>query len=1187
MPLELRLCGPFRLHCGNQPVTIPYLRARALLAYLALEPGIQPRERLADLFWPDQPQEAGRANLRRMLSLLRGQLGIHQAALVADRQGVCFQLPAGSWVDACELLAPPNRCRAACEPTYRALCIAEGERVLAGYGGPLLDGLSLPELVELEQWLVTRRGELQRQASALSERLSLCLERSGDLSAALRHAHYQVTLDPLDEAGQRRLMGLLLADGRPGAASAQYATLRQLLAAELGIAPAAATMALAERCRHAAAVASVSAAGAPARRPITVLCLRIPVDPTEIDGGAERVRTGLALCSEAVGAAGGTVGATVAGILVAYFGYPQVQEETARSALECALGLVGQGIAAGLERALVVSDPAIGLADVAGHVTRRALTLAGCAAAGEVVVGEALEVASRGWFQTRAQGEGAFQVVASSGAHTRLQAQPSQAPLLGRAQEQQRLAELWAEAQAGGGQLLLVRGEAGIGKSRLVAALATQVERRYQARCRPEWRSTPFRPLTRLLSEAWQIEPAAGSAACCARLAQRFPGWEPSQRTRLCELLIARTGPVPLPSPAHRHALLAELAQALGALAAAGPALLWLEDAHWADPSSLEVLALLVARPPRHLLTLVTARPEFRPPWPLPPLELSRLASAHGVALAEAVAQGRLSSGQLLPLMEQADGVPLFIEELVRARLAGHDTALPVSLEELLAARLGVVAQALPLAQLAATVGRRFTPMLLRAAGLPVASLETQLAMLVGAALVIPELAGAQFAFSHALVQEAAYRSMTANVRCSNHALIAQALLATDPAVADREPGLLAWHFGEAHDYPAAIRYASAAAQQATARCAHHEALQLLASALAALEQLPAGAVRDLLELEVRMHQGLPLSSLHGYGSEAARAAYARALGLAGAETDTPERFPLLWGLWLGSSSWSNFDTSLDLARRLVALAPHRIGDPYAAAHAYYALGNSLFCRGELATAAAVLEQGAATSPVASALSPYGEDPQVTNDGFRAWTYWFLGRDEEALAASRRSLERARAIAHPYSLGYALVTAGILHRLRGEVASVGQLAEEALTLGQQHQLALWQAAGGVMAGWAQAAAGDLAGLTLIEESVARARRIMGGVETMFLAHLADASERCGAWPLAQSAAGAGITASAARGDYHFQAEFMRIEAVARAAQGEPLDGCRQQLAAARAFAARQGAVALVARVTESWVRLSV
>jgi DNA-binding SARP family transcriptional activator len=1180
MATRIELSGGFRVLRDGVPVAISYQRARALLAFLALEPGRHTRERLADLFWPVEAPDAARDSLRRMLSVLREALGPDKAALTADRNGVALAIGGGLSCDASEFLAPAMACSDLCDPAGRSLCIAGAEQSMSAYRGALLADLDLNDLPDFARWLDVRRTAFDRLAAARLEYLATCLEKAGDRAGALQRIRQRIALDPGNEAAHMRAMALLAEDGRRAEALAQYEACRHYLTGELGVDPGPACVELAATI---AAGAPERPAAVPDRRPLTVLCLRVAVDGLDADAGAERIAAELPRLSRQIAEAGGHVGPLLAGTLVAWFGYPEAREQAARHAVDCALALAGPGIAAGIETGLAICDPSGGLADLAGQVTRGALDLAGRTPEGRVWIGPGTEEATAGRFRLGAGTDGSFQVEVGPGETAHPEAGTNPVPMLGRDAEAAQLRMAWQAALAGGRSAVLVHGAAGIGKSRLVSELAGTVAHPLIVRCRAERAHTPFLPVAGLLTEALALPEGCDARTARLAIATRLAGLGEADQRRLAQFLSGReTTPMP-PTPAAREALIEALARAIAALAAGQSRLLWIEDVHWADPSTLATLAHLTATLPDRLCLIVTARPPFQPAWPVTTLELAGLSPEASLELTRRLAGGDIPAARLNGLLERAEGVPLFIESLVHAARRGA-AGVPATLSELLAARLHAVGEAQATAQLAATVGRRFSLDLLERAAPDNRRLARHLEHMIEAGLVRREPELGSYAFGHALIQEAAYRSMPAAMRRAHHAALGDALLAGDPGLAEREPALLAWHYGSAGRHDEACRYALAAAHLASARLAPGEALDYLDEALAHAGKLPAGPARDAAELEIRLRQGPLLAVRHGFGSREAREAYDRALRLAGPANDAPAMFPLLWGLWLGSSSWADHDVSLDLAQRLKRLAALRQGDPYARGHAHYALGNSLLSRGDFALAAETLEAGLDGYPTEAPLSPYGEDAVVTNLAMLSWARWFLGQDEAALDAATRAVQRARRLDHPYTTCYALVLAAILHRLMGNVETVRLYAEEAHRLSREHDLALWMAASQAMAGWAKAASGDPAGLAELFDSANQSRDIAGGIETMFLAQVVDACERLGAWPQALEAAEMGLAIGPTKRDRHYESEFLRVKALALAALGR--EGADGLLARAELLAREQGAVALSARIAASRARMS-
>lgn len=1170
MTTRIELSGGFQLVRDGASIAIPYVRARALLAFLALEPGPHARERLADLLWSEDDAEGGRNNLRRMLTLLRKALGPDQAALRADRNTIALVMGENIHCDVAEFFAPVS-CQDNCTSALRTACIEQAEQVQSLYRGPLLAGIDLADELEFENWLSGQRMAFQRQAQIRQDKLIGCLEKSGNLPAAIYQARRQIELAPDNEAAYRRLIELLAHNGQQAEALAQFESCCQYLATELDVTPSNETLDLIERLKAGQESAMQPMVNQPHRLPVAIVCLRPPADnSSDPDSHAEAIDQALVRYGEQVEHAGGVVGASMAGMLIAWFGFPAASEHATRAATSCALKISQDGAAAGVESGMVICDLAGKRADLGGQLTRTCMQLAERAMPGQVLLGGQAAKIGATTLSLRALDHTAYLVSGSVSP-----AQAHDEPLLGRTEEYCRLLNTWEAVKRGDGRGLLVRGEAGIGKTSLVSRLYAQAGHHLRCHCYPEREHTPFKPIIHLLLAALDIAETAKADFVQMRVSERFSRLPQAARLQLTELIAHHQTATLPPSPTARQALINALAAAFSSLAQSRPLLLWLEDAHWADTSTLAVLAGLASARPPGLLLLITARPLFQPDWPIEMLDLPLLPPEHSHALAHRLAEGQLTAEQIDGILVRAEGIPLFIQELIRIRLMLGEQQLPATLAELLSARLHSVPEALPVAQLAAVAGRQFDRILLEQAGIAPANLHKQLELLLRTGLIKQE-AHSRLSFTHALLQEAAYQSMAATTRRTNHALIAQTLLTNEPSLAEHDPGLLAWHFAHAGHGEETLSFSLAAARQALNRHALREAQHHLKQALTYLDLIPAGAERNSWELNIQLMLAPILGIQHGYGAQPVREAYEKAQRLDDPEADSPHKFPLIWGLWLGSSSWSTHEKSLELAHRLVALAKQRPDDPFAICHAYSALGNGLYCHGNFAAAVAALEQGLTHYLPSELLSPYGEDPAVTSLAFLSWSYWHLGRNEDALAATARSLELAARIGQPHTFCYASIFATITYRLLGDIDNSRNHAANTYRVGCEHDLALWIAAGQLMLGWAKAAGGDQAGLAEMLNCVESIRQIMVGIETMFLSHLADACERSGAWQQALEAAEMGLHMGKLKCDRHYEAEFLRVKACALAHLGR--GESEHLLEQAQALAKSQGSLAVLARI---------
>jgi DNA-binding SARP family transcriptional activator len=1144
--LQLTLLGGFQLRADGRIADIPYQRARALLAYLVLEPGAHRREQLAALCWPDQEATQARDSLRRMVHVLRQALGEAADGLHATRDTL-------SWAgaidcDALALLAERQLCAHSCNPVTRSRCIANGEERARAYVGPLLADLDLGDCPEFSLWLENRRADLQRRAVALYERLVQCCEAVGLEQEALQHAQKLVSLDPWSEGPVARLIALLVGQGRIAAARAEFAAFSARLASELDTEPG-------EQLQR--YVAELPDSGTPLsaasdQRPLVVLHAR------RLLTGNEEPETSLALlsawaddCRQILLTAGAHVLPLTAAGLSAYFGHPQADEHAARRAIAAALELARPDTAIGIHGGWGLTGSTPGeVADAGGLLAATAIALAHRCPAGEVRVGQTLRQRVDGWFRWqqndgRDDSSGSRPLLATT-ARNRLDAQPwRSAPLLGRLHEQRWLQQRWRKAKAGRTQTVLLVGEAGLGKSRLVSDWLQQQEIRcLPLLCRPEWSFSPFRPLQ-----------------------------EASERLGIALPPELADGPPPLPDAQARQAQVAAWAAAFLAWGGETATVLWVDDAHWLDPSTLDVLQAMAASNGPHLFILA-ARPGHGLAWQtLDSLELTPLPARTMSAMANALAPG-LGAQRRSQAIERAEGVPLFLEALLNA---GPDAGLPATLEELLAGRLDQLGTARATVEFAAIVGAHFSPALLLAMGCAEANLTATLVRLEDAGFIQPDAEQpGSYRFRHGLLRDAVLAGMRRSTRQGLHRRAAEALLAGDAQLAQREPERLAWHYREAGELEAAVDWLTRAVGRDAQRYAYSEALHHGEQALTLLTELPPGPAHDGRELALRLHLGLPLAAVHGYGSAPVQATYGRAQQLAGPLPDAPQFFPLLWGLWLVSSSVSGYAASRQLAERLVHLASLRPAqqDPFCAAHAYYALGNNLFCLGEFSAAAIALEQAIVLAPAEPLPSPYGEDAAVTGGAFLGLAHWCLGHEQAAEAAIRQALQRARTFKQPHTLAFALIFACLLGVFRGEREKVLAYASESMALARQHGLALWQAASQLFLSWHKMSGGDASALPALQHCVALARTVMAGVEGFFLAIAADACERSGHLADARQLAQRGLEVANERQDHFYEADFLRLLAMSAPT---PAESGRYRKKAA-ALAERQGARAFLRRL---------
>jgi predicted ATPase len=533
----------------------------------------------------------------------------------------------------------------------------------------------------------------------------------------------------------------------------------------------------------------------------------------------------------------------------------------------------------------------------------------------------------------------------------------------------------------------------------------------------------------------------------------------------------ARYAPLQLSPQRQRQQTLETLLTWLVAETERQPSLAVWEDLHWADPSTLEFLSLLIDQTPTaQLLTLCTCRPEFRPPWStrsyLTHLTLGRLGRAQVEAMLERITGGKMLPAEVVQqVVAKTDGVPLFVEELTKAILESgllHERedryeltgplpmlAIPATLHDSLMARLDRLATGKEVAQLAATLGRTFPYELLRAVSpLDEATLQQALARLVEAELLYQRGVPPQvtYVFKHALIQEEASQSLLRSTRQQYHQRIAQVLETQFPDTAATQPELLAHHYTEAGRMEQALAYWQQAGQQARQRSANVEAVQHLRKGLELLAMLPETPVRVQQDLDLRLALGAALMATRGHGAPEVAQTYARARALCAQVGETPQRFPTLRGLCRFYYAQGALHTARELGEELFSLA-QRTAVPLHLLEAQEVLGTVLFQLGEYAGARTYLEQG----PVRTDLTAQralvlhsGDVPEVRRLVYVANTLWCLGYPAQAMRWCQEAL--AQGVEHPQSLGIARNMVALVHHRRREVPAVQAQAEALLSL---------------------------------------------------------------------------------------------------------------------------------------------
>jgi predicted ATPase len=568
------------------------------------------------------------------------------------------------------------------------------------------------------------------------------------------------------------------------------------------------------------------------------------------------------------------------------------------------------------------------------------------------------------------------------------------------------------------------------------------------------------------------------------------------------------------------------------------PVLVAWEDLHWADPTTLEILELVIEQAPTvPMLHVLTYRPEFSPPWPqrshITPLVLSRLERPQVEALIAQRAAGKTLPAEVVQyIVAKTDGVPLYVEELTKMLLASpllweeadqyvlggllRMVAIPDTLQDALMARLDQLNRAKEVAQLGAVLGREFPYDLLQAiAPQDEETLQAGLAQLVAAELLYQRgrPPRARYLFKHALIQDAAYASLLKNTRQHVHQQVAQVLETQFPALVETQPELVAQHYTAAGCTEQAVRYWQQAGQQASDRSAHLEAISHVSTGIDLLKTLPDTPARTQHALTLYIALGAALLMTKGHAAPEVEHAYTQARALCQQVGETLQLVQVLFGLWRFYVTRSQLHTARELGETLLRLAQQG-HDPALAVIAHYALGSTWLWLGALPAARQHLEEGIARYKPDQHRSPVfriGQDPDVGCQAYAAMALWVLGYPVQALAHVHDALALVHELSHPYSLAFARCWAAFVSQVRRDVPAVHEHAEAAVALSTEPGFTYWAAMGTSLRGWALAMQGQgEEGMAQVRQGVAAFRATGAALFVpLFCTLLADVAAHLG------------------------------------------------------------------------------
>jgi len=954
-------------------------------------------------------------------------------------------------------------------------------------------------------------------------------------------------------------------------------------------------------------LAAAAASGEAERRQLTVMfCDLVGSTPLSTRFDPEDLREIIGAChhciADTVARFSGFVAKYMGDGVLVYFGYPEAHEDDAERAIRAGLAIIDAvrrlttaeplNVRLGIASGLVVVGDLIGTGaaqerGVVGETPNLAARLQVLARPGTLVIAESTRRQIGTLFEIEDLGshplagfadpQRAWRVAGESAVVSRFEALRSEAtPLVGRDEELELLLRRWQQAKGGEGRIVLVAGEPGIGKSRLTAELSQRIEGEPYTRlryfCSPHHQDSALYPFIVQLERAAGFVREDNAEEKLGKLKLLLAPASPSNDdiALVAELLSlpSRAGDLNLSPQRKREKLFEALFKNLEASARGRPLLIVFEDAHWIDPTSRELLDMTVDRVERRpVLLIVTFRPEFQHARSGQPnvtvMALNRLGGRDGAALVERlVGNTGLARETVDEIVERADGVPLFVEELTKAVLESGDPgnrvaavlaasplpelAIPATLHASLISRLDRLGpSAKEVAQIGAVLGREFGYDLIERVA-PAAELQAGLGRLTEAGLLFCRGTAPQssYLFKHALVQDAAYGTLLRARRQELHVRVAAVLEENFADLVETQPELLAHHLSAANSERAGDQWLKAG-RHAAQRLAHLEAIRHFERGLAILPALAEGRERDGCEIELQLARGLSLFTTEGFVSGAAAEAYARAHELSERSGDVRQLFTAVFGLWVSANGRGGMVDCRQFSRRLQQLtASDADGDLRLQAH-HSAWTTSLFS-GEPAAVREHCEAGRRLYDPdrhrAHRLLFGGHDPGVCAGYMGAQAHWLLGYPDTGLALGREALDLAERIAHPFTLGASLVMNAMLHLDRDEPELALQRVEAAKVLVAEQRIGLVLEPQ-ILLGVVMTARGAYEeAVTCLRDGLTQPRAIR--LHHYGLAWLAESLSRTGEHHQALAVVGKGLEDQEQTGQRRWEAELHRLKGVA-------------------------------------------
>jgi len=999
------------------------------------------------------------------------------------------------------------------------------------------------------------------------------------------------------------------------------------------------------------------------RRQLTVMfcdlqgstALSQQLDPEDL---REVIRSYQEVCAGAVSRFEGHIAKYLGDGLLIYFGYPQAHEDDPQRAVRAGLAILEDmgrhntslkadkdlelTVRIGVHTGLVVAgemgggDTIESLA-IVGETPNIAARLEGAAEPNSVAISDITAKLVQGFFLCETMGihelKGIsqpmeiFRVMQESGAQSRFDVTTATqlTPLVGREQEVGLLMDRWEQVEEGLGQVVLLSGEAGIGKSRLLQGIYEKLEGRphwlLEHRCSPYHQNSPLFPIIESLERWLGFRKEDSSGERLQLLERRLEDYSvqitesvPLFAGLLSVPLDDRYPQLNLSPQRQRQKTMELLVQLLVETASQQSVLAVYEDLHWADPTTLEFLGLLVDQvATAKVLAMFTFRPEFTPPWGsrghLTQITLNRLPQRLATDM-----MARLTGGKELPeevvtqIAAKSDGVPLFVEELTqmvlesgllhevdgRYELSGPLTALaiPSTLQDSLTARLDKLGEVKEVVQLAAVLGREFIYQLIQAVyhedDAPLADHLRQL--VTGEFLYQQGLAPeASYIFKHALIRDAAYNSLLISRRQQYHQQVAQVYEESFPGTVETQPELVAHHYTEAGLNEKAVSFWQQAGQIAMRRSAIIEAVNHFSKGLELLESLPDSPERVSQELALQITLGQCLTQTRGYTAPEAQQRFRRAQELIEQVGETSQYLQVLFGLFTYYLIRAEFQSAREVAEQNMEAAA-RTKEPYALEVAHLMMGCVLFYIGELTAAQEHLLQAMSRYELDEhrflALT-YSQEPTCTSLCFSARSLWLLGYSDQASARFQAAATLAQDVSHPFTLAFVNSFVATHHIWSGSIDLAIHHTDAVLDLAQDQSFASFQVFGSIFQGacWAHMDRTQ-EGIASLKQGIANMARMGAPISwSCFLSWLAEAhliagQVEDGLNALAEAFAHVNLT-----GERFWEAELYRIRGELLLSPGGSENEAEVSFNKALEVARRQSAKSLELRAAMSLTRL--